>query len=118
MSPLGGDRDAPGAAVSVSVSRVNGCECSFFLLFSFYIHTEQEGGKPCVRVEELGRVGATNRKKQCSSLNKQPSLKYLISCIFNEPILKTCGLILGTLGPERRAIFRLPPLTVSGAART
>lgn len=53
-------------------------------------------------------------KKQCSSLNKQASPKYLISCIFNEPILKTCGLILGTPRPERRAIFRLPPSTVSG----
>lgn len=66
----------------------------------------------------VGEGWSDESKKQCSSLNKQPSLKYLISCIFNEPILKTCGLILGTLGPERRAIFRLPPLTVSGAART
>lgn len=117
MSPLGGDGYALGAAVPVSVSRVNGCESFFFLFaFSFYIRTEQEGegagGKPCVE------GGGDVLKKQCSSLSKQPGPKYLISCIFNEPILKTCGLILGTPRPKRRAIFRLPPSTVSGAART
>lgn len=63
----------------------------------------------------MWRVGGGDAlKKQCSSLNKQASPKYLISCIFNEPILKTCGLILGTPRPERRAIFRLPPSTISG----
>lgn len=85
----------------------------FGLLFLFISEPSKEGrGEPCV--EGTGDV----LKKQCSSLNKQPSPKCLISCIFNEPILKTCGLILGTPRPERRAIFRLPPSTVSGTART
>lgn len=101
MSPLG---DASGDAVSVSVSRVNGCEWFLFLLlsvFSFYIHTEQEGGKVMCESGGVGEGWSNKSKKQCSSLNKQPALKYLISCIFKEPILKTCGLILGTPGLER-----------------
>lgn len=49
--------------------------------------------------------------KQCSSLNKQWSLEYLVSCIFNKGILKTCSLILGTLSCV--LLLFLDPLTVS-----
>lgn len=44
------------------------------------------------------------------------SLEYLISCIFNEEILKTCSLILGTLS-RVLLLFLDPPSTVSGSAR-
>lgn len=92
----------------MTVSRVDGCESYFFCLLFLFISVLSRGG--------WGGEGGDVLKKQCSSLNKQPSPKYLISCIFNEPILKTCGLILGTPRPQRRAIFRLPPSTVSGTA--
>lgn len=57
----------------------------------------------------------TFQNNPCHSINQQ-SLEHLISCIFNEDILKTCSLILGTLSCVLM-LYLEPPSTVSGSAR-